>query len=141
MSKRNAGERGYDIGKGRPPVHSRYPKGKSGNPGGKKRGTLNLVTILRKVLFEQTMTLSENGEEYTVCKLEGVTQRLVYAALRDGNVRAAEVVLRYGAHIEMSEQGAPETSEEDRAILARWLRKSRRRPCDPQSDHQDKDDG
>jgi hypothetical protein len=45
-------------GKFPPPVETRFTKGTSGNPVGKKKGTLSLVTKLKKMLAEKE-TVSE----------------------------------------------------------------------------------
>jgi Family of unknown function (DUF5681) len=39
----------YAIGKGRPPVHSRWQPGQSGNPNGRPKGRRNVTSDLKKI--------------------------------------------------------------------------------------------
>jgi hypothetical protein len=61
-SNKCSGQADYKIGKGRPPSHTRWNKGTSGNPGGKKKGTLNLETTFREALLRQ-VTVTMDGEK------------------------------------------------------------------------------
>ena len=45
-----AGE--HTVGYRKPPMHSRFKKGKSGNPNGRPKGTVNFATVLLKTLRE-----------------------------------------------------------------------------------------
>src|SRR5438105_4983911 len=40
----------YEVGYGKPPVHTRFPKGVSGNPAGRPKGAKGLNTIVRERL-------------------------------------------------------------------------------------------
>ena len=40
----------YEVGFGRPPVHTRFQTGRSGNPNGRPKGIRNLATALEKEL-------------------------------------------------------------------------------------------
>ena len=42
-----ADEREYSVGKGKPPQHTRFQKGQSGNPKGRLRGSKNVATSAR----------------------------------------------------------------------------------------------
>ena len=43
-------ESDYEVGYGKPPRHSRFVKGRSGNPRGRPPGTKNLKTLLSEAL-------------------------------------------------------------------------------------------
>jgi hypothetical protein len=52
--------RDYEVGYGRPPKHSRFEKGKSGNPKGRPKGAKNIATIMNAALAEK-VTVRANG--------------------------------------------------------------------------------
>ena len=43
----------YEVGYGKPPRHTRFVKGRSGNPRGKPPGAKNFTTLLNEALDEQ----------------------------------------------------------------------------------------
>ena len=53
-------DREYAVGKGRPPQHTRFRKGQSGNPTGRRKGSLNMATLLERALNER-VAVTENG--------------------------------------------------------------------------------
>src|SRR5215831_15557093 len=50
----------YRVGYGRPPRHSRFAKGQSGNPKGRPGGAKNFSTLLTEALNE-LVAIAENG--------------------------------------------------------------------------------
>ena len=83
---------GYEVGYRRPPVHSRFQPGQSGNPKGRPKGSPNLQTLVSKILNEQ-VSLREGQEVRKVSKAEAVLRGLVIAALK-GDQRSVVTLFR-----------------------------------------------
>lgn len=81
----------YGAGYGKPPVATRFSKGRSGNPKGRPRGLRNIATILEEVTRE-TVRVTENGKVRTMTKLEAITRQLTTKAL-SGDLKAIKDVL------------------------------------------------
>ena len=67
-------ERDFKVGPGRPPLHTRFKKGQSGNPGG--RSKKNLSALLADALNEPVF-LTIDGERRKITKREAVVHQLV----------------------------------------------------------------
>jgi hypothetical protein len=50
----------YDVGYGKPPLHTRFRKGQSGNPKGRGKGTKNFATLFMKAM-SQPVTSTRTG--------------------------------------------------------------------------------
>lgn len=58
---------GEKVGYGKPPLHSRFQPGQSGNPRGRPNGTKNLKTDLAEELAERVQ-ITENGRLLNISK-------------------------------------------------------------------------
>ena len=54
MTKKRNTSRDYEVGRGKPPKAHQFVKGRSGNPGGRKKGSQCLKTILMAVAESET---------------------------------------------------------------------------------------
>lgn len=107
------------VGYGRPPVHSRFQKGRSGNPRGRPRGRRSLESIVGEVL-EQKMWVSVDGRRKRVPVEKAILLRLRELALK-GDLRAVRMMLdlkRGAAGIIEPDLTGDLLSQEDLAILA-----------------------
>jgi hypothetical protein len=71
----------YEVGYGKPPLHTRFRKGQSGNPKGRGKGTKNFATIFMKAM-RQSVTITENGKRRKISKLDAAVTQLVNDAAR-----------------------------------------------------------
>ena len=80
---------GYDVGYGKPPKTSRFPKGKSGNPGGRKKAQRidNVRTLVDGILDEQVQ-VRDGAKIRTVSSLERILLTHRLEALK-GNPKSA----------------------------------------------------
>ncbi|MFZ1011542.1 MAG: DUF5681 domain-containing protein [Candidatus Sulfotelmatobacter sp.] len=74
-----APEQPRQTGYGNPPESSRFKKGQSGNPKGRRKGSHNVATVLAATLREKVV-VNENGARRTVTKLEAAIKQLVNKA-------------------------------------------------------------
>ena len=85
------------VGYGRPPKVNQFKPGKSGNPKGRPKGSLNLVTDLAAELTEQ-ITVREDGRTRRISKQRALIKSLLAKGIQ-GEVRAAAAVLALYARV------------------------------------------
>ncbi len=95
----------YAVGYGKPPLHSRFRPGQSGNPRGRPMGALGLKATLRRVL-RQTVTVREGEVVRRVTRLEAVLLSLIARAGK-GDAKAIAMVLELSRLLEQDEAPAP----------------------------------
>jgi Family of unknown function (DUF5681) len=74
-------EPAYEVGYGRPPAHTRFKPGQSGNPKGRAKGSKNLKTLFHRILNEQ-VSLREGDRVRKVSKAEAVLRGLIIGAMK-----------------------------------------------------------
>ena len=82
----------YEVGFGRPPQHSRFKNGQSGNPKGRPKGSKNLQTLLREEL-DQKVQVTENGRPKLMSKRRIAVRQQVDKAVK-GEHRAFAVLVK-----------------------------------------------
>ncbi len=71
----------YEVGFGKPPKETQFKKGQSGNPRGRPKGSLNLMTSFHRALRE-TVTVVEHGQKRRVNKVDAVVMQMVNHAVQ-----------------------------------------------------------
>src|SRR5262245_4953067 len=104
----------YSVGYGRPPLHSRFKKGQSGNPAGRRREThtIRAQQLVRQELFRR-VTAKENGKVVRMTALQAIYRRLFLLAVQ-GNISAIKEMQKILCLIERhdSEQNRPMSHED-----------------------------
>lgn len=116
MSK--SGEKDHEVGYGRPPRHSQFKKGKSGNPKGRRKRAKSLIDLFLKALDEK-VTINENGSRRKISKRDALAKQLVNKAVSGDNI-STKLVLdiigplsehRRQAELEASHRGGADAHE------------------------------
>jgi hypothetical protein len=98
----------YEVGYRKPPKHTQFRKGQSGNPRGRPRGTRNLATDLSAELSE-IVRVREDGSSRHISKQRALIKSLMAKALK-GDARAAATVLALHARVVLERPASkPET--------------------------------
>ena len=132
MGKGNGGRRkDYDIGYGKPPVHTRFKAGQSGNPRGKNKGHKSLKALVDGVLKEKVSIRTPRGVR-KVTKFDALVRKLINDALT-GDSKSVLLTIRLTKEAGLMEAEAMEAaslgelSDEDRKILASFMKPRSRR--------------
>lgn len=96
------------VGYGRPPIATRFPKGRSGNPKGRPKGRKNIGTIFNEILHKK-VEVREGNHVRILSKIAAAIEVNMNKALK-GDPRA------FAKQIEVAEKlgsfdFAPETTE------------------------------
>jgi hypothetical protein len=97
------------------PVKSRFPKGKSGNPFGRKKGQRNMATVLKEVL-QQTVTVKQGDKSQRLTKGEALI-KVIMSKANNGDRRAIDAVSIFAEKIERIEDKNSETSQAGGVML------------------------
>jgi Family of unknown function (DUF5681) len=80
------------VGPGKPPRHTRFKPGQSGNPNGRPKGSKNFATILQQQLRKK-VTITEDGRPKRVTVQEVIARRLANDSMK-GTTKAMELLIR-----------------------------------------------
>jgi hypothetical protein len=112
----------FDVGYGKPPVHTRFQPGRSGNPHGRPKGTNNLKTDLVQELGERVKVV-ENGRQITLTKQRLVVKSLTAKAVK-GDTKAASILIGLLAQtlgLDPQDESEQRLDPEDEAILEHFV--------------------
>ena len=107
----------YDVGFGKPPEHTRFKPGQSGNPKGRPKGSLNLASALNRALKEKVVVV-ENGRRKSLTKLDVAIKGLVNRAVT-GDAKAMQQMLALGPLVGVDTNTASTAMDaNDAAVMA-----------------------
>jgi Family of unknown function (DUF5681) len=102
-------DRAYVVGYGRPPIESRFQPGTSGNSRGRRKGSKNLKTLIRKAMTA-SISIQEGTKTRRVSKIEGVVLRQLQSALK-GDDRSAMAVIKMAMQMGLLEEPASNAAD------------------------------
>jgi hypothetical protein len=82
----------YEVGYRKPPKHTRFKPGQSGNPKGRRKHSKSGKTLLMEALNESVL-ITEAGVRRRITKREAFWKSLVARAL-NGDLRSAALLLK-----------------------------------------------
>ena len=107
------------VGYRNPPEATRFKKGQSGNPKGRRKGSLNVATVFAQTLREK-VAVNENGQRKTITKLEAAIKQFVNKAA-SGDLRALQLLVTLSREAETRERQSQPNSltlnESDQKVM------------------------
>jgi Family of unknown function (DUF5681) len=107
------------VGPGKPPRHTRFKPGQSGNPNGRPKGSKNFATILQQQLTKK-ITITVDGKPRRVTVQEVIARRLATDSMK-GTTKAMELLIKLTSvkSDEAGKDAARETELPDKDALRR----------------------
>jgi Family of unknown function (DUF5681) len=121
----------YRVGRGKPPLHTRFERGRSGNPAGPRKK--DLLALLQAALDEK-VTVAADGSRRRITKREAIVSKLVERSA-GADISATKLLLDLLKDIEKKVAPPPDPAAEtrplgrsDEAIVASLSARLRRMP-------------
>ena len=138
------GAQTFSVGYGRPPVHSRFKPGQSGNPKGRRKGQRNVHTVVDGEL-SQRIKVREGNRTRSLTKLDGFVVTLVNAALK-GDAKACTSLINLLRSLGMTGEPPAATDQkpytaDDESIIADFLRRQGSEEQQPTNDKEKDKEG
>ena len=99
----------YEVGYKKPPRHTRFQPGQSGNPRGRSKGTKNLKTDLAEELREKVL-VREGDRSQRVSKQRALLKSVLNRAIQ-GDSRATAIALSTMMRLLDTGEGAPDVED------------------------------
>src|SRR5688572_2092829 len=92
----------YVVGYKRPPQHTRFQPGRSGNPSGRPKGAANLRSLFEKIMKEE-ISLREGDVTKKITKAEAILRGLFVGAMK-GDTRSQMTLFRLAEQVGQFEE-------------------------------------
>jgi Family of unknown function (DUF5681) len=97
MDERVEGDLTNKVGYAKPPKHTRFTKGRSGNPKGRPTGSKNLATMMIEELT-QTVAIVENGKRTKIPKIRAAVRQALNRAMVGDFKALQQIVIMLRSH-------------------------------------------
>jgi hypothetical protein len=134
MADQDNSDRPFQVGYRKPPKHTQFRKGTSGNPKGRGKGVRNFATEIEEDL-NSSVPVTENGKHKRYTKRKAIAKRLV-AKAATGDPKAITLLLNETRQRE-SAPGVGPGSEvlcrpEDQLVMASIVKRIRETDIPPE---------
>jgi hypothetical protein len=120
------GDHTFSVGYGKPPAHTQFKPGQSGNPKGRRKGQRNVRTVVEEAL-NQRIRIREGDRTRSLTKLEVVILTMITGALK-GDAKALASLIAVMRSLGMT--GEPPAANDqkpftadDEGLIADFLRR------------------
>lgn len=96
-----ADEDDYEVGFGKPPKHTQFQKGRSGNRKGRPKGSKNITVLARRALEARVIAKGPEGSR-SMTKIEAALLQLANKAA-NGDLKAIKDVVRLSKEVQEQE--------------------------------------
>lgn len=97
----------YEVGYKKTPRHTRFAPGRSGNTGGRPKGSVSIKTLLNRVMNETVVAMIDSRRK-TITKREAVVRRLTEQSL-NGQLQSMSLLFKLEAIFQA--EAAPASAE------------------------------
>jgi hypothetical protein len=106
MSQDARPERTYEVGRGKPPKHSQFKSGQSGNPNGRHKKQAPAIGSIICGAFAERVIVTVNGKPTTLTKKELVVEQQIAKILK-GDMKALRRLLKLRDYVDAAGEFEP----------------------------------
>jgi hypothetical protein len=130
----------YEIGWGKPPKHSQFKPGQSGNSKGRPKGTRNLKTDLQEELSEK-VKVREGRETRVISKQLALVKRVVADALngKGSAQRTVFELIERSSNLDPDQTHTQDLKPEEQEVLDVLLKRGRQNETSSNTDDGDEE--
>ncbi len=101
----------YEVGYQKPPKHTQWKAGQSGNPNGRPKKIKDFEKLI-DIELSKELRITEGGRQVTLTKREVIIKTLINDALK-GDLKATKMVLPFIAKHQTIEGFQPDTADRE----------------------------
>lgn len=116
-------KKSYIVGRGKPPLHTRFKKGQSGNPKGRRKGNVTVAdvdAVLNQVL-NSLINVNENGRPQKMSKLRALITQIVNKGLKGHHASTNLIMSQLARRVVQTEPDASVAAKTDEEATNEFL--------------------